>query len=265
MNPLISTGLDGHRGATALSVNLNKVALLRNQRTLTIPSVTRAASVVLEAGAGGITVHPRPDARHIRADDVLALAALCATRGVELNIEGNPFAAPRDGYPGLLALCDQARPAQVTLVPDSDGQLTSDHGFDFMRDGEALAPLIAAFKVQGGRVSVFADVGDPGVTRAATLGADRIELYTGPYAHAHAAGDASQALAAAAATADLARSAGLTINAGHDLNQANLPGFLGAVAPVQEVSIGHALIGEALYAGLQATVRAYREIVDTLT
>lgn len=247
---------------TALSVNLNKIAVLRNARGGSEPDLLRAAATCLDAGAHGLTVHPRPDARHIRADDVLALAALCAARGVELNIEGNPFAAPRAGYPGLLALCVEARPAQVTLVPDGDGQLTSDHGFDFVRDGEALAPLIAAFKTQGIRVSVFADVGDPEISRAAMLGADRIELYTGPYAHACAAGDAGEALAAAARSAALARSAGLSINAGHDLNQANLPGFLGAVAPVAEVSIGHALVGEALYTGLHATVRAYRAIVD---
>ncbi len=247
---------------TALSVNLNKIAVLRNARGGSEPDLLRAAATCLDAGAHGLTVHPRPDARHIRAEDVRALAFLCAARGVELNIEGNPFAAPRDGYPGLLTLCEQARPAQVTLVPDGDGQLTSDHGFDFMRDGEALAPLIAKFRAQGCRVSVFANVGDPGVALAATLGADRIELYTGPYARAHAAGDAIEALAAAARTGGLARSAGLAINAGHDLNQTNLPLFLGAVAAVQEVSIGHALIGEALYAGLHATVRAYRGIVD---
>ncbi len=250
---------------TALSVNLNKIAVLRNSRGGLLPDVVQAGRVCLDAGAHGLTVHPRPDARHIRAEDVAALAALCNARGVEFNIEGNPFAPPRSGYPGLLALCGAARPAQVTLVPDGDGQLTSDHGFDFIRDGDALGPLVAAYKALGCRVSVFVDVGDPNVARAAELGADRVELYTGPYAEAYAAGDARAALVAAAGTARLAQAAGLTVNAGHDLDQANLGAFLSSVPAVNEVSIGHALIGDALYAGLDATVRAYRRIVDHAT
>ena len=248
--------------STALSVNLNKIAVLRNSRGGGEPDVLRAGIACLDAGAHGLTVHPRPDARHIREADVSALAALCRARGVEFNIEGNPFAPPRPGYPGLLALCEAAQPAQVTLVPDGDGQLTSDHGFDFVRDGAALRPLVAAFKALGSRVSVFVDAGDAEVARAAACGADRVELYTGPYAEAFAAGDADAALAAAADTAARAQAAGLAVNAGHDLNQANLGVFLRGVADVREVSIGHALIGEALYAGLDATVRAYRRIVD---
>ena len=248
--------------ATALSVNLNKIAVLRNSRGGSEPDVRRAGIACLDAGAHGLTVHPRPDARHIRADDVAALAALCHGRGVEFNIEGNPFAPPRPGYPGLLALCEQARPAQVTLVPDGDGQLTSDHGFDFRRDGDALRALVPAYKALGARVSVFVDVGDPHVASAAAVGADRVELYTGPFAEAHAAGDARVALAAAADTARRAQAAGLGVNAGHDLSQGNLAEFLAAVPGVLEVSIGHALISEALYAGLGATVRAYRGIVD---
>ena len=248
---------------TALSVNLNKIAVLRNSRGGLFPDVVQAGRTCLDAGAHGLTVHPRPDARHIRAADVAALAALCATREVEFNVEGNPFAPPRAGYPGLLALCQSARPAQVTLVPDDDGQLTSDHGFDFSRDGETLRPLIAAYKALGCRVSVFVDVGDPNVVLANALGADRVELYTGPYAQAYAAGDARAALASAARTAQLAQDAGLAVNAGHDLDQANLAAFLSTVPDVREVSIGHALIGEALYAGIDATVRAYRRIVDS--
>jgi pyridoxine 5-phosphate synthase len=248
--------------STALSVNLNKIAVLRNSRGGGEPDVLRAGVACLDAGAHGLTVHPRPDARHIRTDDVHALAGLCQARGVEFNVEGNPFAPPRDGYPGLLALCEATRSAQVTLVPDGDGQLTSDHGFDFARDGDALRPLVAAFKALGCRVSVFVDVGDPHVARAADCGADRVELYTGPYAEAHAAGDARAALDLAADTAHRVQAVGLAVNAGHDLNQANLGAFLAAVPDVREVSIGHALIGEALYAGLDATVRAYRRIVD---
>ena len=248
--------------STALSVNLNKIAVLRNSRGGSEPDVARAGIACLDAGAHGLTVHPRPDARHIREADVHMLAAVCHARGVELNIEGNPFAPARAGYPGLLALCGQARPAQVTLVPDGDGQLTSDHGFDFRRDGAALRPLVAAFRALGCRVSVFVDAGDPEVARAADCGADRVELYTGPFAEAFAAGDAAETLAQAAATARRAQAAGLAVNAGHDLSQANLGAFLAAVADVREVSIGHALVGEALYAGLDATVRSYRRIVD---
>ena len=247
---------------TALSVNLNKIAVLRTSRGGSEPDVLRAGIACLDAGAHGLTVHPRPDARHIREDDVHALGALCHSRGVEFNVEGNPFAAPRPGYPGLLALCASVRPAQVTLVPDGDGQLTSDHGFDFARDGEALRPLVATYKQLGCRVSVFVDVGDPLVAHAAQAGADRVELYTGPFAEAFASGNARAALLAAVETARRAQVAGLGVNAGHDLSQANLAEFLAHVPAVLEVSIGHALIGEALYAGLDATIRAYRRIVD---
>lgn len=245
---------------TQLSVNVNKIAVLRNARGGGDPDVLMAARTCLDAGAHGITVHPRPDARHIRADDVLALAALTRDRGVEFNIEGNPFAPPRAGYPGFHALCAQARPAQATLVPDGDGQLTSDHGFDFARDGERLRPIVAALHALGCRVSLFADAGCD-IAAAAATGADRIELYTGPFADAFAAGRADAVLAACRDTAQQAAAAGLGVNAGHDLNQANLRAFLQAVPDVQEVSIGHALIGDALYAGLDATVRAYLRLL----
>ena len=257
---------------TVLSVNVNKIAVLRNSRGGNEPDVVRAARACLDAGAHGITVHPRPDARHIRADDVAALAGLARERRVEFNLEGNPFAPPRPGYPGFLALCERVRPAQATLVPDGDGQLTSDHGFDFGRDGAALRPLVAELKALGCRVSLFADAhGDPGldadpgmagaIERAAETGADRIELYTGPYADAFAAGTADAMLARFAAIARRAQAAGLGVNAGHDLSQANLGAFLAAVPGVLEVSIGHALIGEALYAGLADTVRGYLAIL----
>lgn len=246
---------------TRLSVNLNKIALLRNARGGTVPDVLQAARTCLEAGAHGLTVHPRPDARHARADDVLALAELARARGVEFNLEGNPFAPARPGYPGFLVLCEQSRPTQATLVPDADGQLTSDHGFDFARDGDRLRPLVAALKALGCRVSLFADAGSDAAAAART-GADRIELYTGPYAQAHAEGRAEEALRACAVTAGHARQAGLGVNAGHDLDQGNLPGFLAGVAGVLEVSIGHALVTDALYDGLAETVRRYRTIVD---
>ena len=252
---------------TVLSVNVNKIAVLRNSRGGTEPDIVRAARVCLDAGAHGITVHPRPDARHVRHDDVVALSALTRERGVEFNLEGNPFAPPRHGYPGFLALCEQVRPAQATLVPDGDGQLTSDHGFDFARDADALAPRVAALKALGCRVSLFADAHveaapGAGLEVAAQLGADRVELYTGPYAEAFARGDGTAVLRTFAAAARRAQSAGLGVNAGHDLSQANLGAFLAAVPQVLEVSIGHALISEALYDGLDATVRAYRAITD---
>lgn len=252
--------------STKLSVNVNKIAVLRNSRGGDEPNVVRAARACLDAGAHGITVHPRPDARHVRADDVLALAELTREYAVEFNLEGNPFAPPRAGYPGFAQLCALARPAQATLVPDSDGQLTSDHGFDFTRDCDALRPRIAELKALGCRISLFVDAGAPLLEQAAAVGADRIELYTGPFAEAHAAGkvDEGQAgsmLALCAESARRAQAVGLGVNAGHDLSQANLRDFVHGVPQVLEVSIGHALIGEALYAGLDATVRDYLAIL----
>ncbi|MDR7068709.1 pyridoxine 5-phosphate synthase [Pseudoxanthomonas japonensis] len=247
---------------TLLSVNVNKIAVLRNSRGGAEPDVVRAARTCLAAGAHGITVHPRPDQRHIRTHDVYALSTLTRTHGVELNLEGNPFAPPREGYPGFLALCDAVRPAQATLVPDGDGQITSDHGFDFTRDAERLHPLVVALKTMGCRVSLFVDAGCEGLEKAALLGADRIELYTGPFAESLARGDAAGELARCTRTAREAQMLGLGVNAGHDLSQDNLGEFLATVPDVLEVSIGHALIGEALYAGLETTVRRYLDVLD---
>jgi pyridoxine 5-phosphate synthase len=242
---------------TALSVNVNKIAVLRNSRGGDEPDVVRAARTCLYAGAHGITVHPRPDQRHIRHADVLALSGLTREHGVELNLEGNPFAPAREGYAGFVDLCRQVRPAQATLVPDNDGQLTSDHGFDFDQDAERLRPLIAGLKACGCRISLFVDAGGTGLDRAREIGADRIEIYTGPYAQAQASGDARSALDACVATARQAQALGLGVNAGHDLSQANLDDFLEAVPHLLEVSIGHALISEALYAGLERTIHRY--------
>lgn len=246
--------------ATKLSVNVNKIAVLRNSRGGDEPDVCRAASACLAAGAHGITVHPRPDQRHIRAADVPALARLLVAPA-EFNIEGNAFAPARGTYPGLLALAEATRPSQVTLVPDADAQLTSDHGFDLRVDGARLQPLIECLHACGSRVSLFMDVDSPDIELAAALGADRVEIYTGPYAHAHAQGDGSSALAACVRTAERARAAGLGVNAGHDLSQRNLGDLVAAIPFLDEVSIGHALIGEALYAGLDATVRAYLRLL----
>jgi pyridoxine 5-phosphate synthase len=243
-----------------LSVNINKIAVLRNSRGGDEPSVVAAAEACIEAGCGGITVHPRPDQRHIRPHDVFDLAAVVRDR-VEYNLEGNPFAPARGDYPGFLALVAAVRPEQATLVPDGDGQITSDHGFDLRRDAARLRPLVAELRASGCRVSLFVEAGAPDIELAADIGADRIELYTGPYAQAFAVGDPAAELARCAETARRAQAVGLGVNAGHDLSQANLGDFLRAVPHVLEVSIGHALIGEALYAGLAPTIAAYLDTI----
>ncbi|TCV92879.1 pyridoxine 5'-phosphate synthase [Luteibacter rhizovicinus] len=246
---------------TVLSVNLNKIAVLRNSRGGNEPDIATAANTCIDAGCGGLTVHPRPDMRHVRPDDVRVLAGLLRGR-VEYNIEGNPFAPARGEYPGLLELAKEVRPTQVTLVPDSDGQITSDHGFDLTTDLPKLSPIVAAFRELGCRVSVFVGADAKGFAEAAAAGIQRIELYTGPYAEAFARGDARIELAAFADTAQRAQQAGLAVNAGHDLSQANLGTFKSAIPGLAEVSIGHALIGEALYQGLSNTVRAYLDILS---
>jgi pyridoxine 5-phosphate synthase len=236
---------------TALSVNLNKVALVRNTRHLGIPSVTRAATLCLQAGAHGITVHPRPDARHIRPDDVRELAALLKSwPGAEFNIEGNPFH-------NLMEFVRELRPHQCTFVPDSEGQFTSDHGWNLAADGERVRPLIAEAKALGVRVSLFMDADAAAMPLARAVGADRVELYTEPYAAAWGGPKQRDVLAQFAAAARAAQAAGLGVNAGHDLNRDNLPAFVAAVPGVQEVSIGHALISDALELGYAETVRAY--------
>lgn len=248
-----------NRQMTVLSVNLNKIAVLRNSRGGSLPSVERAARVCIDAGCGGITVHPRPDLRHIVPADVYALKQWLP---VELNIEGNPFAGANGrGYPGFVELVEGTRPAQCTLVPDGDRQITSDHGFDLARDAERLRPLIARIKRCGCRVSLFVDADASGLEHAAAIGADRIEIYTGPYAVAHASGNPTAALAACARTAASAQALGLSVNAGHDLDQRNLGELLDAIPGLREVSIGHALIGEALYAGLATTVQRYLAVI----
>ena len=239
---------------TRLSVNLNKVALLRNSRTLGIPSVVGAGIIVLDAGARGLTVHPRPDQRHIRPQDVFDLADLVRSRPtIEYNIEGNPF-------DNLLEYARKVRPQQCTLVPDDPAQFTSDHGWDLApeaSDAQRLKPVIGELKSLGIRVSLFMDAEVHSMARAAEAGADCVELYTEPYAKAYGTTDQGRVIAQFAAAADAARQAGLLVNAGHDLNRVNLAPFLAAVNPVAEVSIGHALIADALELGLAATVHAY--------
>ena len=234
-----------------LSVNLNKIALLRNTRSLGVPSVTRAARIVIQAGANGITVHPRPDGRHVRAGDVRELAELLKeTPGIEFNIEGNPFH-------NLLEFVRDVRPQQCTLVPDESGQFTSDHGWDLAKDATRLNPIIAELKSLGVRVSLFMDPLPAAMPLARALGTDRVELYTEPYAKAFGTAKQSRVLAAYVETAAVARAAGLEINAGHDLNLENLTAFVQAIPDLKEVSIGHALVADALEFGLSETVKRY--------
>lgn len=236
---------------TVLSVNVNKVALLRNSRGAGLPSVTEAAQTAVDNGAQGITVHPRPDARHIRYQDVHDLKAML---DVELNIEGNPT-------PEFLDLVCDAAPAQCTLVPDDPDQLTSDHGWDLEKDGAEVLSVIKRLKWAGIRVSVFMDPVPGNMALAREAGADRVELYTESYAKAFDAGDADQVLGQFVDAAAAARDADLGVNAGHDLNQENLGPFIAAIPAVAEVSIGHALVSEALYDGLAATVRSYVDVL----
>ena len=241
---------------TALSVNVNKVALVRNTRHLGIPSVTRAATLCLQAGAQGITVHPRPDERHIRAHDVYELAELMKVwPDREFNIEGNPSQ-------NLMEFIRTVRPHQATFVPDSEDQFTSDHGWSFPQDAERLAPLIAECKALGVRVSLFMDPVPEQMAAAKAVGADRVELYTEPYAAAWGTPQQSAQLARYAAAAQAALASGLGVNAGHDLNRENLTAFVREVPGVLEVSIGHALIADALELGYAATVQAYQACID---
>jgi pyridoxine 5-phosphate synthase len=257
MNPLVMTGQDARRGTTALSVNVNKIALLRNQRPLAIPSVVGLARIALEAGAAGITVHPRPDERHVRSSDVHALAAMLKEYPeAEFNIEGNPFH-------NLMPLVRALRPQQCTFVPDDAGQSTSDHGWDLARDGERLAPLVDEARSLGVRVSLFMDAVPQAQAQARAIGADRVELYTEPYAAAWGTASEAGVLTAFRAAAEAAQRLGLGVNAGHDLNRANLGAFLSVVPSVLEVSIGHALIADALELGMAETVRAYCRVIES--
>jgi len=251
-----------------LSVNLNKIALLRNSRGGDQPSVVDAAETVINAGAYGITVHPRPDQRHVRPQDVTDLARLLRTRhpGIELNIEGNPFAAARDnGYPGFDALIESARPDQCTLVPDADNQLTSDHGWDFSGDTTRLTEVIRRYQSHGARVCLFMDPDSLQIERAAGSGAQRIELYTGPFAksvrdYGVDSDAAKRSLQTYARAANQATALGLGVNAGHDLDLVNLLLFR-RISEVLEVSIGHALIGDALRIGLAAAIATYLRVL----
>lgn len=245
---------------TKLSVNLNKIALLRNQRDIGLPSVTQAAETVIKAGAYGITVHPRPDQRHTRYSDVYELAELIRNnyKATEFNIEGNPFTGK------YMEIVCEVKPDQATLVPDTPGQNTSDHGWDLAADADQVEPVIKKLKDLGIRVSLFMDPEPAGVELAKQVGTNRIELYTEPYATAFRKNERLDEITGRyAEAAKSANALGLELNAGHDLNLKNLGTFLSEVPGILEVSIGHALIAEALEMGLYNTVKEYLKILSS--
>ena len=247
---------------TALSINLNKISLLRNSREGNYPDIVKHAKVCIEHGADGITVHPRPDQRHIRPKDVRDLAELVRPQpNLEFNVEGNPFAPALADYPGFLELVEETNPDQCTLVPDTDSQLTSDHGFDLHSSGEALYPIIQRLKNQGMRVSLFMDPDLEQIDLAAKMGADRIELYTGPYAASWGTDSLETIFQQHLKAAQLATSLGMGVNAGHDLNLDNLAKF-SSIPNLLEVSIGHAFIVDSLSMGMASTVQAYKKLLS---
>ena len=256
MNPLVAPEAQPRAFRTALSVNVNKIALLRNTRHLAIPDVVGLSRQALQAGAQGLTVHPRPDARHIRTQDVHDLAVLMRDwPAAEYNIEGNPFH-------NLMDFVRQVRPHQATFVPDGQDQFTSDHGWQLPEDLERLKPLIAESQALGVRVSLFMDPLPEMMAAARASGADRVELYTEAYASAFGTAQQAEVLARYTAAANAALAVGLEVNAGHDLSRDNLTEFLRAVPGVVEVSIGHALIADALELGIAETVRDYQRCIQ---
>ena len=241
---------------TRLSVNINKIATLRNSRGADYPNVLQVAKDAERFGAEGITVHPRPDERHIRYQDVYDLRAIVTT---EFNIEGNPKENK------FVELVLKNKPHQVTLVPDTMGQLTSDHGWDTLQEQNYLKDIIAVFKKAGIRVSIFVDPVEKMVEAAASTGTDRIELYTEMYAKEFAAGQKEKAILPYINAAQLAKKLGMGINAGHDLNSLNLPFLIQSIPYIDEVSIGHALICDALYLGLENTIQLYKRALKNTT
>jgi len=242
---------------TKLSVNLNKIALLRNQRNIGIPSVIEAAKTVIKAGAYGVTVHPRPDERHIKFADVYELVELLTHKpNIEFNIEGNPFTGK------YMEIVPEVKPNQATLVPDAPGANTSDHGWNLEADRERLIPVIKQLKDLGIRVSLFMDTDVSGIRTAKQIGADRVELYTEPYATAFRTKQKTdEVLQDYVTAARAAVDSGLGLNAGHDLNLKNLGKFRRAVPDLLEVSIGHALIADAIEMGLYNAVKEYLKVL----
>lgn len=247
--------------SVALSINLNKIALIRNSRPGNNPDLIAYARQCIELGCQGITVHPRPDQRHIRAADIAPLKELCNDYPeIEFNIEGNPLEGALADYPGFIPLVEKASPDQCTLVPDASDQPTSDHGFDLNKTGKLLQPIIQNLKNQGIRVSLFMDPDLEQIRLAKEVGADRIELYTGPYAEAFIQGNHKQILDDHQMAAQLANEIGLGVNAGHDLNLLNLPDYR-SVPHLAEVSIGHAFTLDCLQMGIEKSMASYLAVL----
>jgi pyridoxine 5-phosphate synthase len=238
---------------TRLSVNINKIATLRNSRGGDNPNLVQVAKDCERFGAEGITVHPRPDERHIRYQDVYDLSKILTT---EFNIEGNPKETK------FVELVLATQPHQVTLVPDTLGQLTSDHGWDTITEQAYLKQIIGVFKKEGIRVSIFVDPIEKMIEAAASTGTDRIELYTEMYAKQFAEGNKEIAIEPYISAAALAKKLGLGINAGHDLDRFNLPYLIQSIPSIDEVSIGHALMSDALYLGLENTIQLYKRALS---
>lgn len=238
---------------TKLSVNINKVATIRNARGGNTPDVLKFAQDCERFGAQGITVHPRPDERHIRYADALAIKPLI---GVEYNIEGNPKGVSKSRPYGFIDLVKEIKPAQVTLVPDAEGVLTSNAGWDTIKNQDYLKDVVKEFKACGIRVSIFIDANPHMIEMAAKTGTDRVELYTESYASCYAAGR-EKSIAPFVEAAKVARDCGLGLNAGHDLSLENLTYFHQEIPWLDEVSIGHALISDALYLGIEETIARY--------
>tara|TARA_B100001250_G_C19745964_1_gene765323 strand:- start:390 stop:1133 length:744 start_codon:yes stop_codon:yes gene_type:complete len=246
---------------TKLSVNVNKVAWIRNGRGGTLPDIKEISKICIDAGCHGITVHPRDDMRHINPEDVEVLKELTESCGVEFNIEGNPFSVEKGRYPGFINLIKTYKPTQCTLVPDDPNQLTSDHGWDLSGDNSELKETIEEVSMHGSRVCLFTDTDELTIKTAKEIGADRVELYTGPYAESFIKGINNNLLDKYSLAEKFAHSIGLKVNAGHDLNLINLGEFL-STCLIEEVSIGHALISDALEFGIYETVKKYLKICN---
>ena len=247
---------------TNLSVNINKVALIRNSRKGEIPCLENFSRICIENGAKGITVHPRPDLRHIRPDDLELISRVTSELSVEFNIEGNPFEGSTESYPGFIDLVENFIPTQCTLVPDTSNQLTSDHGWNVLSEKQKLIPIIQQLHALKIRTVLFVDHDIDQIEAAKDIGIDRVEIYTGPFAKAFKDNDL-EVIEDYKAAMEFAKSINLDLNAGHDLSLLNLEKFL-SLGEIKEVSIGHALVSEALISGLSNTIKNYIKLTNKL-
>ena len=245
---------------TNLSVNINKVALIRNSRKGEIPCLENFSRICIENGAKGITVHPRPDLRHIRPDDLELISRVTSELSVEFNIEGNPFEGSTESYPGFMDLVENFIPTQCTLVPDTSNQLTSDHGWNVLSEKQKLIPIIQQLHALKIRTVLFVDHDIDQIEAAKDIGIDRVEIYTGPFAKAFKDNDL-EVIEDYKAAMEFAKSINLDLNAGHDLSLLNLEKFL-SLGEIKEVSIGHALVSEALISGLSNTIKNYIKLTN---